>query len=256
MKLSFTRATALNKPPDQVYVPLDSLIASTSKQAERLVPLPASIFAHRCPASLFHLLVRQHLAGLRQGTASNKSRLEVAYSKRKIRRQKGTGMARLGDRGSPMLRGGGRAFAKKPKDWSFHVPRKMVAKGIKGALSVRWAMGELSVIEDASLDWPDEQQGKTSVLQKLLLEKKWLQTEQKEGPRDRGTLIYLGQDSLSKNTGQWLERASRNLADIQIKDTIDGLNVYDLLQPSRVILDLAAVQEIVDRLSARKPLLL
>jgi large subunit ribosomal protein L4 len=231
-----------------VHLPLDTLKASTS-QLDKLVPLPASIFAHPCPPSLFHLLVRQHLASLRQGTASSKSRREVNYSNRKIRRQKGTGKARLGDRGSPMLRGGGRAFAKKPKDWSFHVPKKMVAKGLKGALSMRWAMGELSVIEDAALDWPEQQQGKTKVLQAVLERKGWTQPRKQEGPKDRGTLLFLGQDALKSPAGRHLALASRNLQHLEVVDTLEGLKVYDLLRPSRVVLDLTALEEIVARLS-------
>jgi large subunit ribosomal protein L4 len=150
-----------------------------------------------------------------------------------------------------MLKGGGRAFAKKPKDWSFHVPKKMVAKGIKGALSMRWALGELKIIDSPELDWPDHKGGKTSVLEQVLQAKGWseLRTAHQEGPRDRGTLIYLGQETLKGDAGKWLERAARNLQRTEVVDTVEGLKVYDLLRPSRVVMDLAAVQEIVDRFS-------
>ncbi len=46
-------------------------------------------------------VVRQFLASKQQGTHSTKNRSEVAYSTRKLYRQKGTGSARAGSAKSP-----------------------------------------------------------------------------------------------------------------------------------------------------------
>jgi large subunit ribosomal protein L4 len=54
----------------------------------------------------------------RAGTACTKTRGEVSYSTIKVRRQKGSGRARLGGKGSPMLTGGGVAHGPKPKDYA------------------------------------------------------------------------------------------------------------------------------------------
>src|SRR5438874_8149445 len=61
----------------------------------------------------------------RQGTASTKWRKDVHGSGRKIRPQKGSGRARLGDKKSPMLRGGGVAFGPHPRDFSTGLQRKV-----------------------------------------------------------------------------------------------------------------------------------
>ena len=90
----------------------------------------------------------------RQGTASTKWRREVHGSTRKIRPQKGTGRARLGDKKSPMLRGGGVAFGPKPRDFSTRLPRKMYDQAWRTALSYRYRKGEL-IIVDESLEIED-----------------------------------------------------------------------------------------------------
>ncbi|KAK4965275.1 54S ribosomal protein yml6, mitochondrial [Elasticomyces elasticus] len=84
----------------------------------------------------------------RQGTASTKYRSEVHGSNRKIRPQKGTGSARLGDKKSPMLKGGGVAFGPHPRDFSTDLPRKVYDLAWRTALSYRYKKGELILLED------------------------------------------------------------------------------------------------------------
>ncbi|KAK4989145.1 54S ribosomal protein yml6, mitochondrial [Elasticomyces elasticus] len=84
----------------------------------------------------------------RQGTASTKWRSEVHGSGRKIRPQKGSGSARLGDKKSPMLRGGGVAFGPKPRDFGTDLPRKIYDLAWRTALSYRYRRGELLVTDD------------------------------------------------------------------------------------------------------------
>lgn len=83
----------------------------------------------------------------RQGTANTKWRSEVHGSNRKIRPQKGTGSARLGNKKSPMLKGGGKAFGPKPRDFSTELPRKIYDLAWRTALSWRWRSGGLVVVE-------------------------------------------------------------------------------------------------------------
>lgn len=83
----------------------------------------------------------------RQGTASTKWRGDVHGSGRKIRPQKGTGRARLGDKKSPMLRGGGVAFGPKPRDFSTDLPKKIYDLAWRTALSYRYRRGELLIVD-------------------------------------------------------------------------------------------------------------
>lgn len=84
----------------------------------------------------------------RQGTANTKWRSEVHGSNRKIRPQKGTGMARLGNKKSPMLKGGGVAFGPKPRSFATDLNRKVYDLAWRTALSYRYRKGELVLIED------------------------------------------------------------------------------------------------------------
>lgn len=83
----------------------------------------------------------------RQGTASTKWRSEVHGSNRKIRPQKGSGRARLGDKKNPMLRGGGVAFGPKPRDFSTKLPRKIYDLAWRTALSYRYKKGQLLIVQ-------------------------------------------------------------------------------------------------------------
>ena len=75
---------------------------------------------------LLHDVVVMYQSNLRLGTAKTKSRGEVAGSTKKMYRQKGTGNARAGSRRSGIRRGGGHIFAKRPRDWTYRLPRKAV----------------------------------------------------------------------------------------------------------------------------------
>ena len=83
----------------------------------------------------------------RQGTASTKWRNEIHGSNRKIRPQKGSGKARLGNKKSPMLKGGGVAFGPKPRDFGTKLPRKVYDLAWRTALSYRYRKGELMIVQ-------------------------------------------------------------------------------------------------------------
>ena len=97
---------------------------------------------------LLHEAVVMYQANLRQGSAKTKTRAEVAGSKKKMYRQKGTGNARAGHRRSGVRRGGGHIFAKAARDFSYRLPRK--------ALQTATRMALLSKIDDSNLILLDE----------------------------------------------------------------------------------------------------
>ena len=80
--------------------------------------------APRINKQLLHDAVVMYQANQRQGTFRTKSRAEVAGSTKKMYRQKGTGNARAGSRRSPVRRGGGHTFAKRPRDFSYSLARR------------------------------------------------------------------------------------------------------------------------------------
>lgn len=141
-------------PPASIFrrPPPEPEVLATVYNFPELEPLRFAYY----PANHLHLPLRRdilHRAIIfeadsdRQGTASTKWRSEVHGSGRKIRPQKGQGRARLGDKKSPMLRGGGAAFGPKPRDFSTKLPRKIYDLAWRTALSYRYRRGELMIIQ-------------------------------------------------------------------------------------------------------------
>lgn len=97
---------------------------------------------------ILHRAVVYEADGSRQGTASTKWRKDIRGSGHKVRPQKGTGSARLGDKKSPMLRGGGVAFGPHPRDFSTGLQRKVYDLAWRTAISYRYKKGELVILDD------------------------------------------------------------------------------------------------------------
>ena len=97
-------------------------------------------------------VVIAHQANRRQGTASTKTRAEVAGSGKKLFRQKGSGTARQGTRRVPHQRHGGIAHGPKPRDFSQKINRKMKSLAFQRALFERATDGGISVIESIQIN--------------------------------------------------------------------------------------------------------
>jgi len=157
-------ATEVQLPQGQVYNPFTPHLACRPPP-----PVPnvlATVYSFpdmeplrftEYPANHLHLPLRRDIlqravvyeADVERGmrTANTKYRSEVHGSNRKIRPQKGSGHARLGDKKNPMLRGGGVAFGPKPRDMSTKLPRKIYDLAWRTALSYRYRRGELIVVQ-------------------------------------------------------------------------------------------------------------
>ena len=83
-----------------------------------------------------------------------KERSEIAGSTKKLGRQKGGGGARHGDINSPLLRGGGRVFGPKPRDYGFKLNKKVKALARKSALSYKAQENAILVVEDFNFEAP------------------------------------------------------------------------------------------------------
>ena len=120
----------------------------------RKVELNDEIFGVEPNDHCIYLAVKQYLADQRQGTAKSKERSEIAGSTRKLIRQKGSGGARRGDIKSPVLRGGGRVFGPKPRDYSFKLNKKVKDLARKSALSYKAQQDAIIVVEDFEFEAP------------------------------------------------------------------------------------------------------
>ncbi len=119
------------------------------------VELPGDIFDVDPNVPVMHAVVRAHLAAIRAGTHSTKTRAEVRGGGRKTWRQKGTGRARHGSIREPQWVGGGVAHGPKPRDHSFQLTKKTRALALKGALSDRAREGSIIVADLPAFDHPE-----------------------------------------------------------------------------------------------------
>lgn len=118
------------------------------------VELNEDLFGVPPAVAVLHLVVRAEQAARRRGTASTKTRGEVAGSTAKLYRQKGTGRARAGSAKSPTRTHGGTAFGPKPRSYEIKVNRKVRRKALAMALSDRAAGGDVYVARGLALDEP------------------------------------------------------------------------------------------------------
>ena len=186
----------------------------------RKVTLNDNVFAIEPNEHVVYLAVKQYLANQRQGTHKSKERSEVSGSTRKLHKQKGGGGARIGDINSPLLRGGGRVFGPRPRDYRFKLNKKVKQLARRSALSAKAQDNQIMVVEDFTFEAP-----KTKEFIKFA---KNIQTS------DKKTLLVLaGQD---KN----VYLSARNLPNVQII-TASDLNTYKILDNKSLVLSESSV---------------
>jgi large subunit ribosomal protein L4 len=131
-----------------------SVLNVNGQETGRKVTLNEAIFGIEPNDHVLYLAVKQYLANQRQGTAKSKERSEITGSTRKLIRQKGGGGARRGDIKSPVLKGGGRVFGPKPRDYSQKLNKKVKVLARKSALSYKAQENAIIVVEDFNFEAP------------------------------------------------------------------------------------------------------
>jgi large subunit ribosomal protein L4 len=187
--------------------------------------------APRINKQLLHDVVVMYQSNLRLGTAKTKSRSEVKATTKKMYRQKGTGNARAGSRVTPIRRGGGHAFAKRPRDWSYRLPKKAVRLATRMALASRIADDEITLIDDLSFSEP-----KTRDMAAILK-----------------ALGIAGQRLLVAVPGYDVNvlKSARNLADVSLLPVTE-LNALEVLRPHRVLMTTAALDAFRHKVAQQK----
>ena len=163
---------------------------------------------------LLHDAVVMYEANRRVGTVRTKSRGEVVGSTKKLFRQKGTGRARMGPKRTPIRRGGGMAFAKRPKDWSYRMPKKAVKLATRMALLSKFQDGEAIVLDSLAVDQP-----KTRVIADML---------KALGVDKQGCLLAIRENDAV------LWKSARNIPTLRVSPALE-LNAYDLLRQKRLV---------------------
>ncbi len=111
-------------------------------------------FGTEVNAALVKQAVVAYHANKRQGTVATKTRHDVEGSTRKLFRQKGTGNARRGPVRTNIMKGGGRAFGKRPRDFRQDMPKKMRKAALNSVILAKILGENLLVIEGLKTDQP------------------------------------------------------------------------------------------------------
>jgi len=198
-----------------------TVVDTTGKEVSK-VDLPADIFEAKINVGLMHQAFVRQRANARQGTHSTLSRGEVRMTGAKWYRQKGTGRARHGAQSAPIFVGGGRAFAKKTRDYSKKMPKKMRRGAIRSALSALVRDDQLVVVDKLDMDTP-----KTSEIRQVL--------QSLVGDQSALVLVLPDQKAVRKSVS--------NLANAHAI-IVNYLNVRDLLKYDKVIMPLETLEVI------------
>jgi large subunit ribosomal protein L4 len=178
-------------------------------------------------ADILHRAVVRQLANARQGTASTLTRAEVAGGGRKPYKQKGTGRARQGSIRTPLRPGGGIVFGPKPRSYTLAMNRKERRLALRTALMSRVA--DITVVKGFAqgLESPKTREI-TAALQRFGI------------AADAKVLLVI------EGASEEVRLSVRNLEKVKLI-AADQLNVFDLLNASKLVLNeeaLAKIQEV------------
>ena len=186
------------------------------------IELSEAVFGIEPNEAVVHDAVKNHLANKRQGTQSALTRAEVSGGGRKPWRQKGTGRARQGSTRAPQWTHGGIVFAPKPRSYRYTLNKKAKRLALKSALSAKVAETSLVVIDAIKMDAP-----KTTDFAKFL----------KAVGCDTKTLV------VTAAADQNVVKSGRNIPGCEVTFA-NLLNVYDVVNANKLVVDKAALQKI------------
>jgi large subunit ribosomal protein L4 len=196
-------------------------------QAEKVgeIDLNELLFNVEINTGILHEVVCMQRANRRSGNACTKTRGQVSGGGAKPWRQKGTGRARAGSRTSPVWRGGGTVFGPKPRDYSYTMPKKVKRLALKMAITARKQEGNLVILDKFELP-----EIKTKEFIKVM-----------NNFQFENCLIVT--DEIDNN----VDLSSRNAVGFKVLP-VAGLNVYDILKYSKLMLLQSSLPIIEERL--------
>lgn len=191
------------------------------------IELADGVFGGEVRRDLLARVVNWQRAKKRGGNHKVKERSEIARSKSKIYRQKGTGRARHGAATANVFRGGGVVHGPRVRSHAHKLPKKVRAAGLRAALASKIQAGKLIVVEDLALE-----NGRTRDLARRLRE------------MELASALIVGGEAVDEN----FRRAAANIVGVDVLPRM-GANVYDILRREVLVLTRDAAAHLEERLS-------
>jgi len=200
-------------------------VVNTSAEKVGEVELNDALFNVKVKNSVLHEVVCMQRANRRAGNACTKTRGEVRGGGAKPWRQKGTGRARAGSRSSPVWRGGGITFGPRPRDYSYNMTKKVRRLALRMALSARNGEGNLIIVDNLSLP--------------AIKTKDFVAVMQNFQFKDC-LVVIGGEDPV-------VTKSARNAVGFKVLP-VAGLNVFDILKHSKLMLVQESLTQLEERL--------
>ncbi len=192
-------------------------------QTERTAELNPAIFGIEPNDHAIYLDVKSYMANQRQGTAKSKEKGEITGSTRKLYRQKGTGSARRGSIKSPLLKGGGRVFGPRPRDYDIKVNKKVKVLARKSALTYKAGNEDIVVFENMQFEQPKTREF-IEILKNFDFQKKKI-------------LLVLDESNKS------VFLSTRNLQNVKVLNASE-LNTYQVLWANKMMITEQSLKQI------------
>ena len=183
-------------------------------ESGKKVTLNEQVFGLEPNDHAIYLDVKQYLANQRQGTHKSKERWEVAFSTKKIVRQKGSGGARHGSIKSNIFVGGGRVFGPQPRSYGFKLNKKLKQLARFSALSYKAKENVITVVEPFAMEAPKTKEF-ISILNNIKA-------------NSRRVLFVLPENSNN------IYLSSRNLENVKVTN-VNEINTYDIMNAYSVV---------------------
>jgi large subunit ribosomal protein L4 len=213
---------------DETNSRISVAVRDKTGQSVGTVEFDSTELAPRISKQLLHDVVVMYESNCRVGTVMTRNRAQTEGSTKKIFRQKGTGRARMGTVRTNVRRGGGRAHAKYPVDYSYRLPKKAVRLATRMALLSKFLDEQVTLLSELAI-----KESKTKTMAAVL---------KSLGLSETSCLLAVE----SHDVNVW--RAGRNIPGLWIS-SCDDLNAYDLLHQRQLILTRAGLE----RLRAGRP---
>ena len=183
------------------------------------VTVPDAIFGLEPRPDILQRCIRWQLAKRQAGTHAVKNRAEINRTGKKMYRQKGTGNARHGSARVNLFRGGGRAFGPVVRSHAIGLPKKVRALALKHALSAKAKDGDIIVIDRVAAT-----EAKTKSLRMQF------------GNLGLTNALFIDGSEIESN----FRTAAQNIPNIDVLP-VQGINVYDILRRTKLVLTRAAL---------------
>ena len=200
-------------------------VLNSEGQASGSVELPDDLFGIEVSEYALYRAVVAYEANPRQGTASTKTRSEIARTSKQHHRQKGTGWARRGSLRSPLVRGGGVAFGPQPRSYSTQLPKALKRLAFRSALTVKGTQGQVKVVDDFDFEEPS-----TKSFQKVI-----------EACGLKGQKVLF----VTAENAPVLVKSSRNLPKVNATH-LGSLGTYEVVRADAVLFTRQAVDSLVE----------